>query len=188
MGSDLGRYPPNCNSIPLGSIEKEHSHPMEFSSVQTSKARVEREIRGRAEMQMMRGRKFLDARQLWRARKRGKWRGKFMENLCAARGWVSSPSFLPDQNNLILSLTLSIVFPSFHGRPMHRCGFEDSTPIDFQSSPHAPLDKESRMSWTKPGILIFFTMIPFPPPYLIVIDIHFKQIFATPVETVHPKF
>lgn len=154
----------------------------------------------------MHRRKFLDVRVagnfLARARKRGKWKGK-LENLCAARGWVglvhdtslaplaSAPRFnhFLDQNNLILSLTLSIVFPSFHGRPMRRCVVSGRTTRRPSTSnrPQAPIGQRESDVSDKTGHLYFPYYDPFPFPHLIVTDIRFRQIFIAPVETVHPK-
>lgn len=107
--------------------------------------------------------------------------GKFMRRARVGAIELSRPSnhFL-DQNNLILSLTLSIVFPSFHGRPMRRCGFgKTAPPIHFQSTKRLGCLGQNRAS------LFFLTMIPFPSPLprLIVTDIRFRQIFIAPVET-----
>lgn len=134
-------------------------------------------------MQMMHRRKFLDVRVagnfLTRARKRGKWKGK-LENLCAARGWVgplhdtslaplaSAPRFnhFLDQNNLILSLTLSIVFPSFHGRPMRRCVVSGRTTRRPSTSnrPQAPIGQRESDVSDKTGHLYFPYYDPFSPP------------------------
>lgn len=130
--------------------------------------------------------KFLDARVAGNSGEKTGESGKESWKIYAPREGGRDRTLAPlanhflDQNNLILSLTLSIVFPSFHGRPMRRCGFgKTAPPIHFQSTKRLGCLGQNRVS------LFFLTMIPFllPLPRLIVTDIRFREIFIAPVET-----